>query len=56
MAWHLKGQIAKCDNREYGHAKVQVTRFGSSADELFEGLGDELEVRTATVIRLCVRF
>jgi GMP synthase (glutamine-hydrolysing) len=44
MAWNLKGQVAQCDHREYGFAKVKVARFGSnSVDALFENLGTELE-------------
>lgn len=48
IAWNLGGTVAKCEQREYGFARVQINKFGadnSSADALFEGLGDELEVR-----------
>lgn len=50
LAWNLGGTVAKCEHREYGFARVQVKKFGSdpnrlSVDALFEGLGDELEVR-----------
>ncbi|KAG9314783.1 GMP synthase [Chiua virens] len=45
IAWNFKGQVAKCDHREYGHATVQITRFGQgSVDALFEDLGDEMQV------------
>jgi GMP synthase (glutamine-hydrolysing) len=50
LAWNLGGTVAKCEHREYGFARVQIKKFGSdpsrlSADALFEGLGDEMEVR-----------
>jgi GMP synthase-like glutamine amidotransferase len=49
IAWNLGGTVAKCDHREYGSARVQINKFGtggtSSVDALFEGLGDEMEVR-----------
>jgi hypothetical protein len=50
LAWNLGGTVAKCEHREYGSARVQVKKFGSdpsrfSVDTLFEGLGDEMEVR-----------
>jgi hypothetical protein len=48
IAWNLGGTVAKCSHREYGFARVQVNKFGSdrsSVDALFEGLGDEMEVR-----------
>ena len=46
MAWNLKGKVAKCDHREYGFAQVQISKIGgSSVDALFEGLGDEMQVR-----------
>lgn len=48
IAWNLKGQVAKCDHREYGHATVHISRFGQgSADALFEHLGDEMQVRVS---------
>lgn len=50
IAWNLGGTVAKCEHREYGFARVQVNKFGSegsSVDALFEGLGDEMEVRQA---------
>jgi len=54
LAWNLGGTVAKCDHREYGFARVQIKKFGSdpshlSADSLFEGLGDEMEVRVRGV-------
>ena len=49
MAWQLKGEIAKCDHREYGFAQILVKKIGNGADVLFEGLGDELEVRGKVV-------
>ncbi len=48
MAWNLKGKVAKCEHREYGFAQVQISKIGgqsNGADALFEGLGDELQVR-----------
>ena len=48
IAWNLGGTVAKCSHREYGFARVQINKFGSdrsSVDALFEGLGDEMEVR-----------
>ena len=45
MAWQLKGKVAGCDRREYGFAQIHVDKIGNGADALFEGLGDELEVR-----------
>ncbi|KAI0787535.1 GMP synthase [Fomes fomentarius] len=47
MAWNLKGNVAKCEHREYGFAQVQISKIGgqsNGADALFEGLGDELQV------------
>ena len=47
MAWNLKGEVTKCDHREYGFAQLEVRKFGtagSSVDALFEGLGDEMQV------------
>ena len=47
MAWQLGGKVKQCDHREYGFAKVQIAKLGNgnSADALFEGLGDDLEVK-----------
>ena len=45
MAWQLKGKVAGCEHREYGFANIHVEKIGNGADALFEGLGDELEVR-----------
>lgn len=48
IAWNLGGTVAKCERREYGFARVQISKFGSdrsTVDALFEGLGDEMEVR-----------
>ncbi|KAH7884239.1 hypothetical protein F5I97DRAFT_1937749 [Phlebopus sp. FC_14] len=48
IAWNLKGKVAGCDHREYGHAKVEISRFGGgSVDALFEDLGDEMQPRCA---------
>lgn len=45
IAWNLKGQVVKCDHREYGFAIVQIAQFGQgSVDALFEDLGDEMQV------------
>ncbi|KAH9003126.1 GMP synthase [Lactarius hatsudake] len=48
IAWNLGGKVARCDHREYGSARVQISKFGTggsaSVDALFEGLGDEMEV------------
>ena len=47
MAWNMKGQVAKCEHREYGFAQVQISKIGgpnAGVDALFEGLGDELQV------------
>lgn len=47
MAWHMKGEVAKCDHREYGFARVEVVKVGGESgavDALFEGLGDGLDV------------
>ena len=42
----MKGQVAKCEHREYGFAQVQISKIGenASADALFEGLGSDLQV------------
>lgn len=47
MAWNMKGEVTKCDHREYGFAQLQISKIGSgndSVDALFEGLGDEMQV------------
>ncbi|KAH9847678.1 GMP synthase [Lenzites betulinus] len=46
MAWNMKGEVAKCEHREYGFAQVQISKIGGNkgADALFEDLGDELQV------------
>ncbi|KAH0832836.1 hypothetical protein J3R83DRAFT_11763 [Lanmaoa asiatica] len=45
IAWNLKGQVEKCDRREYGHATVHITRFDQgSVDALFRDLGNEMQV------------
>lgn len=46
MGWQLGGKVKQCEHREYGFAKVQIAKLGNggSADALFEGLGDDLEV------------
>ncbi|KZT23068.1 GMP synthase [Neolentinus lepideus HHB14362 ss-1] len=47
MAWKMEGKVAQCDHREYGFAKVQVSKINgsnSSVDALFDGLGEEMEV------------
>ena len=48
MAWTMGGRVARCDHREYGFAQVQLSKIGgdnASVDALFEGLGDEMQVR-----------
>jgi GMP synthase (glutamine-hydrolysing) len=46
MAWNFGGQVAKCSHREYGFANVQISKIGGdSVDALFQGLGDEMQVR-----------
>lgn len=49
IAWNMKGEVTKHTHREYGFAQVQIDRVGegSSGNALFEGLGDELQVRQA---------
>ena len=44
----MKGQVAKCEHREYGFAQVQISKIGenASADALFDGLGSDLQVRS----------
>ncbi|KAG2071160.1 GMP synthase [Suillus decipiens] len=47
LCCNYKGQVAKCDHREYGLAEVQISRSsgsGNSVDALFEGLGDQMQV------------
>ncbi|KAI5988622.1 GMP synthase [Pisolithus albus] len=49
IAWNLKGEVTRCDHREYGYAAIQINRFGngddnSTVDALFEDLGDEMQV------------
>ena len=44
MAWNMKGKVAKCDHREYGFAQLEVGK-GDNVDKLFEGLGEEMQVR-----------
>lgn len=39
----------KSDHREYGFAQVQVTRTEGAVDALFEGLGDEMQVRSLLI-------
>jgi hypothetical protein len=51
MAWQLKGKVAKCEHREYGFAQIHVKKLGNGADVLFEGLGDELEVRDGVALQ-----
>jgi GMP synthase (glutamine-hydrolysing) len=50
MAWHFKGNVVKCDHREYGFAQIQMSQIGreneeTSVDALFESLGNEMQVR-----------
>lgn len=42
--------MAKHDHREYGFAQVQVSKLGNNAtvDALFEGLGEEMQVRSVS--------
>lgn len=51
----MKGKVSKCDHREYGFAQLQVKNgaAGSSADALFEGLGDEMQVRSTQLCPDC---
>jgi GMP synthase (glutamine-hydrolysing) len=52
IAWNLGGTVAKCDHREYGSARIQINKLGSdqsSVDALFEGLGDDMEVRAMSL-------
>ncbi|KAF8055537.1 hypothetical protein FPV67DRAFT_1567520 [Lyophyllum atratum] len=47
IAWNLNGKVSPCDHREYGFAQLQIkTAEGGnvSADALFQGLGDEMQV------------
>lgn len=55
MAWNLQGKVAKCEHREYGYAQIQISKVGdsgSSVDALFDGLGEEMQVR-ADLRHLC---
>ena len=55
IAWNLGGTVAKCSHREYGFARVEINKFGSdqsSVDALFEGMGDEMEVRRTFFVYL----
>ncbi|KAI6125361.1 hypothetical protein EDD16DRAFT_1558479 [Pisolithus croceorrhizus] len=50
IAWNSKGQVTRCDNREYGYAAIGISRFGSgngnsTVDALFDDLGDEIQMR-----------
>lgn len=45
MAWNLKGEVTKCDHREYGFAQLHMTPpSNGSVSALFEGLGSEMQV------------
>ncbi|KAG2081067.1 hypothetical protein BD769DRAFT_1734393 [Suillus cothurnatus] len=47
ICWNHKGQVAKCDHREYRPAEFQISRSsesGNSVDALFEGLDDQMQV------------
>ncbi|KZT67444.1 GMP synthase [Daedalea quercina L-15889] len=47
IAWQMKGKVSQCEHREYGFAQIQVNKIGSgsqSADALFDGLGEEMQV------------
>ena len=53
MAWNMGGTVSKCDHREYGFAQLQVVKSegesqssSSGVDALFEGLGDDMQVRS----------
>ena len=44
----MKGKVVKCDHREYGFAQLRVAKVEASntaVNTLFEGLGDEMQVR-----------
>lgn len=47
MAVNQNGTVAQCDHREYGFAQIQVSKINGNAsvDALFEGLGDDMQVR-----------
>lgn len=51
MALYHKGEVVKCDHREYGFAQVQVTKQENKTpvDSLFEGIGDSMQVRLAAL-------
>ena len=58
MAWNMGGKVAKCEHREYGYAQVQISKIGgdnAGMDALFDGLGDELQVRFTLQCTPCVR-
>lgn len=40
----MKGQVAKCDHREYGFANLVLRSDGAGVDALFENFGDEMQV------------
>lgn len=40
----MKGQVAKCDHREYGFANLVLRSDGAGVDALFESFGDEMQV------------
>jgi hypothetical protein len=48
MALNQKGSVAKCSHREYGFAQIQINKINGNAsvDALFEGLGDDMQVRS----------
>jgi GMP synthase (glutamine-hydrolysing) len=48
MAINQNGTVAQCDHREYGFAQIQVSKINGNAsvDALFEGLGDDMQVRS----------
>ena len=50
----MKGKVSQCDHREYGFAQLKVQKLGagSSVDALFEGLGDEMQVKRTLRIQI----
>jgi hypothetical protein len=48
MALNHKGTVAQCDHREYGFAQIRISKINGnvSTDALFEGLGDDMHVRS----------
>ena len=58
MALNQKGTVAKCDHREYGFAQIQISKINGNAsvDALFEGLGDDMQVRSLYVdpLYMCI--